>query len=119
MALALALFSLFTQALGFLGAGFLIADLLVLPRVFSPEGDWTIAGLLPYVLETSIGYWPVLLPPAIGVAISALLILRGQYRAGWYLLLCRVLGWLWMPFLPFGPVFGTILLRARLKALCA
>ncbi len=119
MAIALALFSLVAQALGFLGAGFLIADLLVLPRVFFPEGGWTVAGLLPYALETTIGYWPVVVLPAIGVGIAALLLVRGIYRAGWYLLLCRIVGWLWMPLLPVGPFFGAILLRARSFALGA
>ena len=117
MALALAVFSLFAQAISFLGIGFLVADLLVLPRVFYPDGNWTIAGLLPYALETGIGYWPVFLLAAIGVAVSALLLTRGSYRATWYLHVCRILGWVWMPLLPIGPAFGAVLLRSRLHVL--
>ncbi len=117
MALILALFSLFAQAIGVLGIGFLIYDLLVLPRVFYPDGDWTVAGLLPYALETIVGYWPVILLCAIGVGIAALLMVKARFRARWYLISCRISGWLWMPLLPVGPIFGTTLLLARSHAL--
>ena len=117
MALTLALFSLFAQAIGFVGISYLIMDLLVLPRVFYPNGGWSVADLLPYALETAIGYWPILLLCAIGVVAAALLMVRVQFSAPWFLMVCRFLGWLWMLFLPIGPIFGVILLRARTHAL--
>ncbi len=116
MALIPALLSLFAQMIGLLGIGFLIWDLLVLPRVFYPDGDWSVAGLLPYALETVIGYWPILLLCAIGVSMAALLMVSARFRARWFLTSCRILGWLWMPFLPVGPVFGAMLLFARAHA---
>ena len=116
MALILALLSLFAQAIGLLGIGFLRNDLLVLPRVFYPDGDWSVAGLLPYALETIVGYWPIFLVCAIGVSVAALLMVKARFRTRWYLISCRILGWLWMPLLPVGPVFGATLLLARAHA---
>ena len=117
MALVLAVISLCTQVLSFVGIGFLLADLMVLPGVFFPDGDWSFAGLSPYAIETIVGYWPVFLLAAVGAMLSALLMVTAGYRGAWFLGICRVLGWLWLPLLPIGPVLGAILLRARIFAL--
>jgi len=106
----LAAASIFAHALFFIGAGFVLADLLVLPRVFAREieGDWI--RVWPYVAETLPGWWPVL---ALGLASASLagwLLWTSRFGAAWFRTATRVIGWLWLPLLPVGPVVGAALL---------
>ncbi len=117
MVITLAIASLLAQVIGFVVTGFMIYDLAGLPAVFYPDGNWAVSDLLPHALETVVSYWTALLLSVAGAATAAFLMISARYRAGWFLGVCRVVGWLWMPFLPIGPALGFMLLRARLIAL--
>ena len=117
MALALGIASLLAQLAAFAGIGYLIGDLVSLPRVFFPDGGWTVAQLLPHVFETAASYWAAFVLGAVSAAAAALIMIRGRLRARWFLSVCRALGWLWIPLLPIGTVLGILLLYARRRAL--
>lgn len=112
-----AIASLLLQAIGLIGIAYLISDLLVLPGVLFADSNWTLAELFPYAIETVLGYWLAFLVPAIGATIAVALVQTGRFRAGWFLALCRIAGWIWVPILPIGPVLGFALLRSRARAL--
>lgn len=106
----LAAASVVAHILCFIGAAFLLADLLVLPRVFARqiEGDWL--RLWPYAAETLVGWWPLLALglPAAGLAVW--LLWTSRYDVAWFRRTTRVIGWLWLPLVPIGPVVGAALL---------
>ncbi len=117
MVVAFGIAALLAQVISFGVFGFLISDLIGLPAVFFPDGGWTAGQLFPHIFETVVSYWTVFLLGAIGATAAALLMISGRLRGGWFLSLCRIVGWLWMPLLPIGPVLGVFLLRARVYAL--
>ena len=116
MAIALGVLALLAQLAAFVSIAYLISDLAGLPRVFFPAGDWTIALLLPHVLETTVSYWGAFLLGAAGATVAALLIFSSRLDARWFVVSCRVVGWLWIPLVPIGTVLGILLLRARRRA---
>lgn len=117
MAVALGIAALLAQAMSFGTLAFMISDLIGLPAIFFPDGGWTTGELFPHVIETVVSYWAAFVPGAIGATAAALLMISGRLRSAWFLGLCRVAGWLWLPLLPIGPLLGLMLLRARAHAL--
>ncbi len=117
MVVALAIASLLAQVVGLVGVGFMVHDLIGLPEILFPHGDWAAADLLPHIVDTVLSYWPLFTVAALGAVTAAWAMTRMRPRASWFLGICRLLGWLWIPLLPIGPVLGAVLLQGRRVAL--
>ena len=110
---ALAGASLTTQVVGLLSLGFMVFDLATLPESLMAQAPEDTPLVNQYVFDTvaSYGAW---VGAGLAAAIVAwLLILKGQYTAGWFLRVSRVLAWSWLPLVPVGTVVGVLVLRAR------
>lgn len=64
------------------------------------------------ILETIASYSFYIGAGIIAAILALLLILKGQYRATWYLRTSRVLAWIWLPFVPVGTLLGALVLSA-------
>lgn len=95
----------------------MLFDLLSLPNAVFPGQDVSVRDLIPYMVETIDSYQSILGVGIVGAITAWLLILKGRYRASWFLSASRVFGWLWMPLIPVGTVLGVLLLRSRSKAI--
>lgn len=106
----LAAASVVTHALFFVGAAFLLADLLVLPVVFAGEieGDWL--RLWPYAAATLAGWWPLFAVGLVAAGLGGWLLWTSSFGDAWFRRLMRAAGWLWLPLVPLGPAIGTGLL---------
>lgn len=102
--------SLVAQAAFFVGFGFLVADLLSLRNVVTPEMGEGSRVLVRYVQETVASYQAVLWTGFIGALAWYLIYLRQIFRARWYLTGTRVLGWMWLLLLPIGTGVGIVLI---------
>ena len=109
--------SVAAQVVWFVGFCFLAWDLLSLPDAIFPGQDVSAEDLVPYVAETIHSYRFIVGVGIIGALAAWLLILKGRYRAPWFLSVSRVIGWLWMPLVPVGTALGVLLLSARTAAI--
>ncbi len=116
MAIALAIAALAAQLIAFVTLWYLMSDLVTLPSVLFPAGEYTIGQLLPHVVETMISYWAAFVVGAAGAATAALLMLRFHFQPTWFLFACRIFGWIWMPLIPVGTAIGLGLLVACRRA---
>ncbi len=73
--------------------------------------------LIPYIRETFVSYQPLLGVGVIGAIVSYVIYVKKIFRASWYLKGTRVVGWLWLPFVPIGTIIGIVLLGARKAAI--
>ena len=101
----------------FLGLPFLVADLVGLRYVITPEMEQDSSLLVPFIRETIVSYQPLVGIGVIGAIVTYIVYYKYEYDAPWFLTATRVLGWLWMPFIPIGTLIGIVLLGARRSAL--
>lgn len=73
--------------------------------------------LIPFIEETFDSYRPALGIGVVGAIVSCVIYLKSEFRAPWYLRGTRILGWIWLPFLPVGTVIGIALLALRKSAI--
>lgn len=95
----------------------MLLDLFSLMNVMTPEMEEDSSLLVPYIRETLDSYRPALGIGVIGAVVSYIVYLKSDFRAAWYLRGTRILGWLWLPFIPIGTLIGIVLLGARRSAI--
>ncbi len=105
------------QGLFFVGFGFLLADLASLVNIITPEMEQDSTLLTPYIAETFKSYLPLLGVGIIGAVTDFILLSKVKYWASWFLKESRVIGWLWLLFVPIGTIIGVVLLGARREAI--
>jgi hypothetical protein len=109
--------SLVAQVVYFVGFGWMLVDMFSLVNVVTPEMEEDSRLLVPYIRETFDSYRPALGIGIIGAVVSYMIYLKSDFRASWYLNGTRILGWLWLPFIPIGTLIGAVLLGARKSAI--
>ena len=108
--------SLAAQLVFFLGLGFLVFDLASLVNIVTPEMHQDSSLLTPYIRETFESYGPTVGVGVLGAIATYVVYYKTTFRALWFLRGTRVLGWLWLPFIPVGTFIGIVLLGARRDA---
>lgn len=99
--------SLLAQAVFFVGFGFLVADLLGLPKVITPgmrEGS-----LFPFIRETVASYQAVLWPGFAGAIICGVIYIKKAILARWFLAGARAMLWFWFLLVSISIVVGVVL----------
>ena len=109
--------SLIAQAVFFAGFGWMLVDMISLLNIVTPEMEEDSSLLVPYIRETLDSYHPFLGIGVIGAIASYVIYFKSDFRASWYLKGTRILGWLWLPFIPIGTLIGIVLLGARRSAI--
>ena len=108
----LAAMALAGQVMFFVGLVFMFLDLFAIPDALFPGREFTAEEIAPFISETIASYGPLLGLGVAGAVVTWLLLIRGYYRAAWFLKASRVFAWLWVPLIPVGPVIGVLLLAA-------
>lgn len=104
------------QIVGFASLGFMMFDLALSADVLVQQAAGNDATLQRLIVETVYSYGPYFGVGVVGAIVCWLLILKGKYRAEWFLRTSRVLAWAWMPLIPVGTVLGALVLSARAAA---
>ena len=110
--------SLAAQAVFFVGLAFATYDVISVVRVFGPQVE-DASMLVPYLRETLDSYQPTLASGIVGAIVGYAVLFKSGFRASWFLSGTRIVGWLWLPFVPIGTLIGIVLLGARRSALDA
>lgn len=106
-----------TQLVGLISVGFLVFDLATLPESLMAQAADDTAFVNPYIHETVASYGAWFGAGMVAAMVAWLLILKGAYRATWFLRVSRVLAWSWLPLIPVGTIVGLLVLRARTGAI--
>jgi hypothetical protein len=109
--------SLVAQAVFFVGFAWMLVDMFSLVNVMTPEMERDSSLLIPYIRETADSYRPALGIGVLGAIASYIIYFKSDFRKSWYLKGTRILGWLWLPFIPIGTLIGIVLLGARRSAI--
>jgi len=109
--------SVLAQVIGLLSIVFLVVDIVTLPDSLIEQAAGETALVNQYLVETIESYRWWLPAGAVGGIVAWLLILKGRYRADWFLKTSRVLAWIWMPLIPAGTAIGVLVLSARAAAI--
>ena len=109
--------ALIAQAAWFASSAFMVLDIASLPDTVFAGRVFTVEEITPYIRDTVASYSLGAGVGVTGALIAWLLMLKGRFDASWFLLGNRVLGWLWMPFIPVGTAVGVLLLSARAQLL--
>lgn len=112
---ALAGASVAAQVVGLLSIGFMVFDLATLPESLMTQAADT-AAVNQYIYETVVSYGAWVGAGMVAAIVAWLLILKGEYTAGWFLRVSRVLAWSWLPLIPAGTIVGVLVLSARAAA---
>jgi hypothetical protein len=104
--------SLIAQGVFFFGSVFLLADLFSLVNIITPKMEEDPSLLVPYIRETLVSYEPLIGIGVVGAIVTYAIYFNKACRARWFVKGTRVLGWLWLPFIPIGTVIGIVLLGA-------